>query len=438
MNIRFNLSRAAFMALAVLAAPGASAARADNIDEELMRRATAIMKDLQDKHYKNVGVLKFRVQKGEKESSFNVGMLNANMAMRLETALVLVNSEKSPIGITRDASTVVALKNKKANYLTAADRPAMFENTFPLAWGKDKVSVDAFLTGQVKVNASTRKTTVIIEVFDKQAPELREVANFTVPTDRSILSDTSESFSLVMRDIARKRGEDLEDEAARDAEARDKGKRVTPAEDTIEGLLDVEIYYNGEKADVTPDRNDKGEKRVAEPREGQKVHFVLRNKTNEKLAVVLRINGLNTLSKEGPEKQVNQYTKWVLEPKKEYAIRGFYPEKGGVELFKVVPPSALGDLHADKLGLIELDVFREAGPDVEEALKTRKLSLRGLSAADRSADTIDELKKKLRRASMDAGKRPLIVGGDVENVTVKEVEFKHLVHTGAMTIRYFP
>lgn len=427
---------ASLIALALLAA--AAPARADNIDEELIQRARTVMKDLQDRQYKNVGVLKFRVKKGPHEPSFNVGLLNANMASRLETALVLVNNDKNPLGITRDASQFAAAQDPKLSYLNPKDWGKFFDQAFPLAWGKDKVKVDAFLTGQVKINPTTHKTTVIIESFDRKAEELREVVNFTVPTDRSILADTGESFSLVMRDLAKKRGEELEEEAVRDSEDRDKGKKVADNRDAIENLLDVEIYYDDKRSEVTEDKTVKGEKRVAEPREGQKVHFVLRNRTNERIGVVLRINGVNTLHKEGTDKQIDQYTKWILDPKKTYTLRGFYLEDGKtVETFKVLSPSTLGDLDPQKLGLIEVDVFRSA-PDLDEGAARRKLSLRGLNGKERTAKDLAELKARIHKATSAADHKPLILPGEAEKTHVDEAELKSPVHTGSMTIRYYP
>src|SRR5436190_11454590 len=83
-------------------------ARADNIDLELYKQAPKVMEYLQKQGFQNVGVLKFRVQKGTKPETFNAGPLNVNMASRLENLLILVNDTKQPIGIIHDASRVAA------------------------------------------------------------------------------------------------------------------------------------------------------------------------------------------------------------------------------------------------------------------------------------------------------------------------------------------
>ena len=398
------------------------------------------MKDLQDRQYKNVGVLKFRVKKGTREPSFNVGLLNGNMATRLETALVLVNNEKNPMGITRNASQIVAGKTPKANYLNGKDREGMFGNDFPLAWGKDKVKVDAFLTGQVKINPSTHKTTVIIEAFDRKSDELREVVNFTVPTDRSILADTGESFSLVMRDIATKRGEELEEEAVRDSEERDKGsKKVTAGQDAVENLVDVEVYYDDRKAEISDDRNDKGEKRVAEPRRGTEGAF----RTAE------------------PEQRARR--RRAASQRRQHAAQGRAREAD--RPVREVDPGAAQVLHAAGLlpggwrdgrevqGRVAEHAGRprsaEAWPHRGGRLPQRRRSGRERrQAQDQPPRTVGQgphgerperaEATKLYKAGAEASKKPLIVAGDTEKTKVDELEFKHPVHAGSMTIRYYP
>lgn len=282
-----------------------------------------------------------------------------------------------------------------------------------------------------------RKTTVVIQAFDRASDDLREVCAFTVATDRSILSDSGESFALAMRDLLR-RGEEVETVAAESAAERNKGAK--PGRESLENLIDLEVYYDGRRAPVTPDRNEAGELRVASPQVGQKVHFVLRNKSSERLGVVLRVNGISTLMKEGLDRSVEQYTRWVLEPGKEYTLRGFYLEDGKtVEEFEVVDPSGQSDLSPAKLGLLELDVFRESAAGKEEALaKARKLSLRG-PATKQAPRTLAELKTQVRRSVADRRDRDVgvIVAGSRSEADVQEVEFKGAEHAGAQVIRYY-
>jgi len=98
-----------------VAALGVALARADNLDRALLRHAPAIMEDLRANGYTNVGVLKFRVQKGTAAPSMHAGFLNTSLATRLENALILAQDKAQPIGITRGASEAAAELDGKAS-----------------------------------------------------------------------------------------------------------------------------------------------------------------------------------------------------------------------------------------------------------------------------------------------------------------------------------
>jgi hypothetical protein len=441
--IRKFLLPAAALALVLGAWAGSpSSARADNLDEELLKQAREVLNDLNKQGYRNVGVLKFRVRKGNREPSFQAGLLSANLATRLENALALASdgSDSKPIGITRGASQVAAAKDRKASYLSAAGRASLFQNTYPLAWGQQRVAVDAFLTGLVEVSADLRQTKVTLQVFDQKNPaHLRDILHFTVPTDRSMLADLGESFVLPRRAF-QKRGPEQDQDASDDAHQRDEAGLGPDGVKADEGLVELEVYYDNVKAEVTPDLHHPGEKGVPEPKAGQAVHFLLRNKSPERLAVVLRVNGVNTVHKE-ENREVGQFTKWVLEPNKDYAVRGFYlPDGLTVERYKVLSDEEsqeAGELSPAAKGLIELDVFREGGLQFAR----RKVSLRGLSQREweqQPPQSLAELKAGIRRAAGQAGKAGLIVPGERGQESVKETEFQSPIHAYSMTIRYYP
>jgi hypothetical protein len=403
-------------------------ARADNIDERLLREATTVLQSLKDRQYRNVGILKFQVKKGDRPASLDVGLLNANLATRLENALILVNDVSQPLGIVHNASLVVA-SGKNAGYLDADARKKLFDATYPLAWGKERVSVDAFLTGVAQLDRDFRKTTVVIQVFDRKNPELQEIARFTVDTDRSILSDVGESFALI------KRGDDADEAAIVDVTDRNEGKPKNI--ETVESILDLELYYDGQKQTITTDGT--GNRRAPEPGEGKRVQFKLRNKTQETLALVLRINGVNTLGKEGPERQVDRCTKWVLRPGQWYSVNGFYLDDNKVEEFKVVSPGALTSLDPRKMGLIEVAIFRK--DEAADPLGSRRITnLRGLSASANTAETFKELQQQVFKSSRaPALFKGLIVPGETKTGTkIEEVKFTNLTYAGSMTIRYWP
>src|SRR3954466_6827164 len=89
----------------------------ETLDAALLRQAPRVLADLKAHGVRNVGVLKFRVKKGEQPVSDRVGTLNLDLAARLEIALVLATDIKAPVGIIHDASAVAA-RTPGANHLT--------------------------------------------------------------------------------------------------------------------------------------------------------------------------------------------------------------------------------------------------------------------------------------------------------------------------------
>src|SRR5208337_4408329 len=166
----------AALGLVLLAAPGARPS--DTLDRELLKNAPRIIHYLKDHGYKNVGVLKFRVKKGDEPIGDHAGPLNLNLAERLEIALVLADDIRNPIGVIHGASAVAATL-PGANHLTKSGRQALFRGLYSLAWGDQKVEADAFLTGVVVVSPDLGQMTVGIMAFGKDGEALEKVVDFT-------------------------------------------------------------------------------------------------------------------------------------------------------------------------------------------------------------------------------------------------------------------
>ena len=164
-----RLAAASLMGLlCALPAPVSAAdAPSASLDRALQEQAPEILKQLREKGYKNVGVLKFRIKKGTDPVSDKVGTLNMFLADRLEVALILVNSNDpaKQIGIVKKASAVAA-KIPGASHVTADGRAKLFQSEYPLAWGDSSVKPDAFLTGIAQVSADLKQITVGVLAFD--------------------------------------------------------------------------------------------------------------------------------------------------------------------------------------------------------------------------------------------------------------------------------
>jgi hypothetical protein len=357
---------------AVLVVPAAT--RADNIDQELYKQAPRLMEYLKKQGYQNVGVLKFRVQRGTREAdaSFNAGPLNRNMASRMENALILANDVKQPVGIIRDASQVAAGQKLQDSYTSPTGRRSLFTPSYPLAWGNKEVKADAFVTGLVSISKDNRQARVVIEAFDHKGEELKKIQDFSVRTDRIILADAGKSFLVAMRGAARS---DPEDQAADSASTQGQDDK-TRVDRVADRPVDLDIRYNGKR--VNPLTGPNGELRIPAPPIGDMVVFRITNLSKVRLGVLLGVNGINTLFEEPlAECPPAKCTKWILEPGETQEINGFYLGENKKKLFKVTEDLRSLGVYGDQLGMIHLSAFEEgdSGPSV----KISGPSLRGLS-----------------------------------------------------------
>lgn len=409
--------------------------RADNLDKELMTQAAAIFKVLQARKCQNVGVLKFMVKVGKGEPSFNAGALNHNLAARLENALILANDADHPLGIIRDATSVALGQAPKATYGTAAGREALFKVNYPLAWGKEKVSADAFLTGMVELSPDMQTTTVNIAYFNRNAAKLEELTKFSVKTDRNILADSGQSFALAKRCL-QKRGaiEELEAEAAKAAAALQNGEKPTSADGPQEPttLFSLAVYADGKHIESKRDpANHNRHKLQGNLASGQQIELRVKNQLDEKLGVVLKVNGLSTINKE--EYDMNQCTRWILEPKGEYAVRGFYMDDGSggtnLEQFRVTEDGDFGP----RAGFIDLAFFRNGPPPEGNDLQ---FSLRGLvkrsAGAVATPANLAAAKQQIRDLSSLKPRAILTGDGTLKPVVLKtdKLDYPHLAGNG--------
>jgi hypothetical protein len=454
------------MALALVPAAwmvSAQAARADNIDRGLFLAAPSILEDLNKHGYKNVGVLKFQVQKDNERSdvpkgapSFSVGRLNTMMATRLENALIRQMTEANQIGITRGASAVAASKNKGSTYTTASGRRDLFTHKYPLIVGTKDAAVDAFLTGLVVVDFRTGITTVIVRAFDRKSDTLREVTRLRENTDRSLLTDMNLNYSIVRREIKGAGGKTEPKDVAylkgkNGARIVLRGDSQPPADDddpkpadttkppvekpigeektpgvSFDSLLKFRVFYDDQF--VEPDVNNA----IAPPRKDQKVHFLVQS--TKRIGMVLRVNGVNTLNEEKDARQVGEYSMWVLEPGREYIIRGYYPDRAKVKPFKVVgvnevEKSEMGD--ESKWGKIEIDLFTEAAP--ETTPQERKVVLRGVTAG---AKTLKEAQRQILQASKPRSRNIIAPSGNTDTANIELATFRGGLAV-SHTITYF-
>jgi hypothetical protein len=347
----------------------AATSRANTLDSELLRQMPRVIKYLQEKGYRNVGVLTFRLRREGFEPSFQGALINNNMTERLENAMVLARDSEKPVQVISQARRTAATKLVGASYRTPGDRKRLFDLSYELAVreGARFVSADAFLTGEVATGRDLAMATVTLDCFDRMHPEkYTHVLSFNVATDRDLLADMGQGFSLQRRGTRFARDIPSETDllgAERDNGEGWKSQTTRPVSATSTALpVQLSICYDNQPQDLTQELAGPNNWTVKGPLPAQNVVFNLRNTTDRKVGVVLLVNGYNTLYSEYGLEPI-QWSRWILEPGKEYRVKGFY--KKDRKTFTPIQGTAAHNSRvstndfADTTGLIHMHVFTE-------------------------------------------------------------------------------
>src|SRR5262249_13608227 len=262
-------------------------------------------------------------------------------------------------------------------------------------------------------------------------------------TDRLLLTDLNQGFFLGKRELTAGVSFDAGDLAAV-KNALVGGEKVADPKDpkkveSLDGLLEFNVYYGGKK--VKP----LDAPRSPSPGEKQKAVFTL--KARERLGVVLRVNGLNTLGMEEGEREADQYSMWVLEPNVEYTIDGYYSwEARGAKRAPGQPKTFVHALEGlsssesvlelgnnSKAGKIELIIFREVkGAALPKA--NRPPSLRLVTDRGKTLQDLRDHISKIASASVERTIRARKGGKEIAPITT--VTFSGAI-AGPRTITYF-
>jgi hypothetical protein len=432
----------------------ASVARADRLDARLHEEMPRVVRFIKDNGYKNVGVLRFRAQRGNGKVGFSVGPINANMVERLENLLVIhAGAETGPLfGVTHDAGGA-ALETKVGSWAhSEAERKKLFEVSYPLAWGDEKVKVDAFLTGKVINTGDLKKTTVTIEAFSKGHPTLVKVAEFTLDTDSSLVRDLGYNFALsrslrsqaVKARDGEKKQQMVDEAAVHGAKQSDKPQPGATPDNTAGLKLEVRV----EGAPVPINQVAQGDVRfeVPCPPRGKSVVMAVKNTSDRTMAFVLKVGGKSTVEQQTDDSL--NIRKWVIPAGKTFRLAGYYQ---GEKLAEVVPFAVLdaesGKKMVAELGervqFIQLDVFEEGRTNEPKTVSPRGVPAGELKSARRS---FRELRSKLVQGSRLVKKRDAVgrefLGPAEEPGKPTDpsevVEFANPTLVGSLTVRISP
>jgi hypothetical protein len=412
-------------------------ARAGSLDEAVLFATDDILDVCRTRGWKNIGVLKFRVEEQKKKgrptvSTWNEGRLNTYMARRLENSLLLAG--KGKIAVTRSASEEAIKRDRNISWANADGRKKLLSFAYPMVVGDKSAKVDAFLTGVVTITPDFKKMKVVILGWDNKNLEPREVTTFETRTDRSALIEMNRSFVIkraTALSLVKSRAE-LDDAASNDIDqgAATNNSNAKP----LSEYVDFQLVYDDQPVAIEQGA-DSTRFKAQTPQPGQKV--LLRISGKERLAVVILVNGVNTYLKESG-REPTQYSRWVLEqPNRPYTIAGFYPDSKTVEPFKVVADDQNSNITlADetKRGLIEVFVFRE-GKEPETSDQVG-MTLRGFNLRAKTyQDAIKRLKANMRNAPTKKGL--LIPDPNQQAASVQETDFQNPQLVASQVVEYY-
>jgi hypothetical protein len=421
----------------VLAVPSARAA-GDPLDEALLDRAGAILSDLKKKGFTNVGVVKFLVRHGNQEPSDDVGDLNLTLANKLEVALILANTDDKFGVIDKASEQVVREKVLGTNHLKEEGRKAFFARKYELAWSRDKVDPSGFLTALATFSPDLTKLTIQVQVFDKTGKLEDLPGTIAAATGPELLAQAGFSYTLApARQKALVAGdpppapevqkrEIVEQVAARAREPVAK-EQTSPLADCP---ITLTILYNGKPVNPTSAT-------LPEPKATDRVEFTLSNPTDGTYAVVLLVNGENTLYQERTAPAACR--KWVLGPKMSVTIKGFQVGPDRVAPFAVLPPEEpLPDAvrYGDHAGTFRLVVFHGKMTDANPAENMAKADAKdsatlalsrtrgGTRPSGVKPQSLKALQADLRgRLGTDGARGYVVKGGVTETFETRSVYF---------------
>jgi len=433
---------------------------ADDLDTHYQVVARDTLKKLRAASLETTGVLKFSVRIGDGPFPKNLGSLNLRLAEKLEMALVMANpaqesQARNQVGIVSGASDV-ANSIEGANHLTPEGRKLLFTKPYPLAWvfrNQSSIIPDSLIVGVAQVHADLRKMDIELQLLTKNDLHLQPLATLTVPTDLEDLIDSGESFttrgifddgsvqeSRKKVELIAKKSLDIRQETTNISQPQ--ADRQHPLVPSSNSPIQFEVWYDGQRQSLEF-RN--GAAFMKEPREGQKVSFIVtRNEADKKrLGVLVRVNGENTLYRERtPDRRASI---WILEPSlTKFSVQGYQLDKGTRQDFRVLSDRESQNRTIDygrNIGLVSIVVYQERSTS-KPILSEDQIDLAVQSQAQlpvRTAPSRGQLGKSLFDQLMDQdGTRGLIAEGESKAAAINTVTFdRDPTPVMATSIRYY-
>lgn len=136
--------------------------------------------------------------------------------------------------------------------------------------------------------------TVSLGAFDRQS--LFDILEFEVQTDRYVLADIGQGFSLAKRRVRGVSDDAILSGVGADIDATEGAKDHDRSPQTTGFPVELTVYYDQQPQPLSDDPAADGSFNYSlpEPQPGQSLTFGLRNVTDQPVGVVLLVNGVST------------------------------------------------------------------------------------------------------------------------------------------------
>lgn len=369
-----------FASVIILATSKSVVAEPDNIDVILFKKLPYVVQKLKDREIRNFGVLPFRFQDNAGIDHTTGNLIQFNLAARTERVIAYIRDIDDPVNVVFGMLPQARLQNPNASYHTEDARRDLLALKYKFPVDEMPATLlDGYLTGSIEVSKDWKQSTLRFELYDPKKQASEELDSITFPTDRKMLMQFGRAYSLSATGWNSSQ-QGVQTRGIFSLIEHDENNPTTEptpqaAEKTLVAGTPIQgnpwekfpvtmiIKYDGKSQPLLTDAiSSPYNFTVADPKPNQRVTFELTNHLQERIAVVLSVNGKNLIYEENAN-DPDGCNKFVLEPQASYSIPGLYlpglksirpllgqQERDTSTIAKQYPP--------DAVGIITLSVYR--------------------------------------------------------------------------------
>jgi hypothetical protein len=390
--------------LLVVSLQGTARSEPEGLDIALLESVPNLALLLKENNVKSIGVLPFRLRRGANQESSDGALIQSNFAARLERSLVLIRSDEMPFEVAFDILGQMKQSQLEIDYRTSEGRMMLMQQTYDLPVLGQKTTLDCLISGVIEVSEDWKDSQISLEYCLASKPsKVIQSEPHKIRTDLNMLVGMGRGFGLPNKmnrtvsgasDIEglEKNGFRLSNDATAEKIRKSESNATNdPLTDNVAGAVVVsdpfanspvalKVLYDGKPQAFFQDSiRSSYNFSIRDPKEKQRVTFRLENRSNERVGVILSVNGRSLLY--GQDSFRNErLPKFVLEPGKAYSVEGLYLPPDGQEFQPLISQSdedskkLVAGMPPKAAGLIHMHVYEPVKDSAEIQLGNSSLA----------------------------------------------------------------